>query len=161
MPEVALHSSLYFLCYDPDGPGLRLSQEDLLPLKQAVITRFQTIILRDLNPENRKKSLYRGLARSAVNWQRLKIFAEREKLDIHRVRKKTAPALVSFLKDEVCYVTRGGETTCPNCNQQTLEDFAGDLGLSLNDLCCGWKELCCNETRQDDQNCVNGQPLHN
>jgi len=74
MPEVAMHSSLYFLCSDPEGPGLELRQEDRIPLKIAVLTRYQTIILRDLQPANRKKSIYRGLQRSAINWQRRKIW---------------------------------------------------------------------------------------
>lgn len=143
MPEVALHSSLFFLCKDPDGPCFEISDEDIIPLKKAVITRYQTIILRDLTPVNRKTTIYRGLARSAVNWQRMKFFAEREQLDISLVREKTAAALVSFVKDEVCYVKKGGEASCPNCNQQTLDEFAGELGLSSDELGCGWQDICC------------------
>ncbi len=143
MPEVGLQGSLYFLCKDPDGPCFTLEEHDLIPLKKAVIARYQTIILRDLTPENRKKSLYRGLARSAANWQRMKTFAQREHLDIDPARQKTAAALVSFLKEEVCYVTRGGEGCCPDCSQHTLEDFAKELDLAPNDLPCNWQNLCC------------------
>lgn len=143
MPEVGLQSSLYFLCKDPDGPGLSLKDNDLLPLKKAVIARYQTIILRDLMPENRNKSLYRGLARSAANWQRMKLFAQREHLDLDPVRQKTAAALISFLKEEVCYVNRGGEGCCPDCSQHTLENFAKEVGLSADELPCHWQDLCC------------------
>lgn len=148
MPEVALQSSLYFLCTDPDGPGLTLDDDDIQPLKKAVISRYQTIILRDLTPANRKKTIYRGLARCAINWQRMKIFAQREKLDISHVRHKTAPALIAFLKEEVCYVNRGGESSCPNCNQESLDEFARELGLSPDELPCGWKDLCCKECQE-------------
>ncbi len=108
-----------------------------------MIARYHVIILRDLDPQNRKKSIYRGLARSAANWQRMKVFAKKEQLDIDFLRPATAKALVDFLKEEVCYVNRGGEGCCPDCNQQTLEDFAQELGLSVNDLPCSWHDLCC------------------
>ena len=36
IPEIALHSSLYYLTEDPDGPGLELNADEILPLKQAV-----------------------------------------------------------------------------------------------------------------------------
>jgi len=145
MPEVAMHGSLYFLCSDPEGPGLSLEKQDHLPLKKAVINRYQTIILRDLQPENRKKSIYRGLKRSAINWQRLKLFAEAENLDTDHVRQKVAAALVSFLEQEICSVKRLGESSCINCSRQTLCEFAGELGLCSEDLADGWQDLCCED----------------
>jgi len=145
MPEVAMHGSLYYLCSDPEGPGLSLENQDLLPLKKAVITRYQTIILRDLQPENRKKSIYRGVQRSAINWQRMKLFAEAENLDIEQVRRKVAAALVSFLEQEICSVTRNGESSCINCGRQTLHEFATELGLCNKELAGGWQDLCCEE----------------
>jgi hypothetical protein len=150
MPEVALHNSLYFLCSDPGGPGLRLQKQDQLPLKKAVINRYQTIILRDLQPENRKKSIYRGMKRSAVNWQRMKLFAEAENLDFDHVRRKVSATLVSFLKQEICSVNRDGESSCINCSRQTLHEFAKELGLCSEDLVDGWQDLCCED---------NGEPL--
>lgn len=142
MPEVALHSSLYFLCQDPDGPCFELSAQETLPLKKAVISRFQTIILRDLSHRNKNKSLYRGLERSAVNWQRLKLFAERENLKICHVREKIALALGSFLREEETCVIKKGEKPCINCTEKTLEQFIVDLGLSPQELNCGWQVLC-------------------
>ncbi|MCK9293817.1 MAG: hypothetical protein M0P70_01935 [Desulfobulbaceae bacterium] len=144
MPEVAMHGSLYFLCSDPEGPGLSLEKQDHLPLKKAVINRYQTIILRDLQPENRKKSIYRGLQRSAINWRRLKLFAEAQNLDTGHVRQKVAAALVSFLEQEICFV-RLGERSCINCSRQTLCEFAGELGLCSEDLAAGWQDLCCGQ----------------
>ncbi|MFZ5764029.1 MAG: hypothetical protein ACOY4H_00365 [Thermodesulfobacteriota bacterium] len=144
MPEVALHGSLYFLCRDPDGPGLTLGEEDLLPLKKAVINRYQTIILRDLTPENRTKRIYRGLQRSAVNWWRMKKFAEREDLDISRVRRKVAAALCLFLADESKRVTAEGAVSCINCTAQTLATFARDLDIADHELIADWEKLCGN-----------------
>lgn len=144
MPEVAMHGSLYFLCRDPEGPGLFLEQQDHLPLKKAVINRYQTIILRDLQPENRKKSIYRGMKRSAINWQRMKLFAEAENLAIDHVRSKVAAALVAFLEQEISAV-RYGESSCINCSGQTLGEFARELGLCSEDLAEGWQDLCCED----------------
>ena len=46
IPEVAYHSSLYYLTEDPEGPALRLDVDDTLPLKLAVAERYRTIIWR-------------------------------------------------------------------------------------------------------------------
>jgi hypothetical protein len=145
MPEVAMHSSLYFLCSDPEGPHLKLRPEDRFFLKKAVLTRYQTIILRDLRPENRKKSIYRGLKRSAINWQRMKRFAEAQHLDISPVRRTVAAALRAFLEAEIRTVTGEGEVSCINCGHHTLLHFAGELGLCREDLAGGWQDLCCEE----------------
>ncbi|MEW6517960.1 MAG: hypothetical protein AB1461_00970 [Thermodesulfobacteriota bacterium] len=145
MPEVAMHGSLYYLCSDPEGPCLLLETQDHFPLKKAVINRYQTIILRDLQPENRKKSIYRGLRRSAINWQRLKLFAATEQLDISQVRGKVAATLLSFLEQEICSVKGHGEKSCINCSRLALQEFAGELGLTSEDLAPGWQDLCCEE----------------
>ena len=78
MPEVAYHGTIYYLTRDPDGPSLTLDAQDHIPLKKAVIQRYMTIMIRDLTPDNRSKSLYRGLERCICNWQRLKLFSTRE-----------------------------------------------------------------------------------
>lgn len=145
MPEVAMHGSLYYLCNDPEGPGLFLEKQDHLPLKKAVFNRYQTIILRDLQPENRKKSIYRGMIRSAINWQRMKLFAEAENLAIDQVRRKVAAALVAFLEQEISAVKQRGESSCINCSRQTLGEFARELGLCSEDLAEGWQDLCCED----------------
>ena len=56
IPEVAMHSSIYYLTQAFDGPALQLDSEDILPLKEAVVKRYRVIILRDLDPGNRDKS---------------------------------------------------------------------------------------------------------
>lgn len=134
MPEVAFYESLYFLRDDPEGPGFYLDEYDQLPLKKAVIRRYTSIILRDLNPRNRKKSIYRGLKRSIINWDRLKKYSGKENLDIEEVRKKTADSLIFFLKQEWHDVTEKKAESCLNCSRIELEKFAVDLGLKKEQL---------------------------
>ncbi|MBI5559641.1 MAG: hypothetical protein HY885_18615 [Deltaproteobacteria bacterium] len=145
MPEVALHGSLYFLSKDPDGPALVLKKQEIFPLKTAVINRYQTIILRDLRPENRKKSMYRGVKRSFINWRRLKLFAAAENIDITHVRNHVSTALLSFIANEIRSVAQAGEPSCVNCSRDTLHEFISDLGLCSEDLVRGWQDLCCEE----------------
>ena len=67
IPEVTYHESIYYLTEDVEGPGLQLNIDDVFPLKQAVIKRYRAIILRDIDPGNRDKGLYRGMARCVAN----------------------------------------------------------------------------------------------
>jgi hypothetical protein len=141
MPEVAYHGAIYYLTKDTDGPRLSLEQQDHLPLKKAVIQRYQTIMVRDLTPDNRTKSLYRGLERCICNWQRLKLFSSKENLDISHIRQKMATALVAFLNQESDDVGSGKYESCVNCSQTDLEEFILDLGLDPGKLSCSLK-LC-------------------
>jgi len=142
IPEVALHSSLYYLEKDPDGPGMRLDAEDVLPLKQAVVKRYRVIILRDLDPENRDKSIYRGLARCSVNWQRLFKFCVREDLDYQEIKLETANALQEFLANELADVKSSGRSSSVNCSSGELESLVVSLGLSEDALPEGWQRVC-------------------
>jgi hypothetical protein len=145
IPEIALHSSLYYLSEDPGGPGLELHGDDVLPLKLAVVERYRAIIRRDLEPGNRDKRIYRGLARGAVNWQRLHKFCVRESLDFAAIRLETAEALQSFLLQELVDVASGKRTSCINCSCTAIENLAKSLGLSREDLPAGWQGLCPDE----------------
>ena len=142
IPEVTYHESLYYLTEDAEGPGLQLNFDDIIPLKQAVVKRYRTIILRDLDSENRDESIYRGLARCSANWQRLEKFCTREKMDFSVMRAETAEALTRFLCDEVSDVQSGSRSSCINCCQAEIEELAISLGVFLDDLPEGWRELC-------------------
>ncbi len=142
IPEVTFHSSLYYLTKDPDGPCLELNGDDILPLKQAVVKRYRAIILRDLEPKNRQKRIYRGLARCAANWQRLLKFCSRESIDYSAVRDETAEALQIFLKQEIVEVESRKRSSCINCSCTEIENLAKYLGLTPWDLPEGWQELC-------------------
>lgn len=142
IPEISLHSSLYYLTEDPDGPGLELNAGDILPLKQAVLKRYRAIILRDLEPKNRDKRIFRGLERCAVNWQRLLKFCSRESLDFTTIRTETAGALQSFLQQEMVDVESRKRSSSISCSQAEIEDLAKSVGLSTGDLPEGWQGLC-------------------
>ena len=142
IPEVTYHESLYFLTEDTDGPGLQLNSDDILPLKQAVVKRYRAIILRDLDPGNRDKSLYRGLARCVANWQRLMKFCNRERIDFSLIQAETVDALKEFLNNEVGDVQSGRCSSCINCSYKEIEALVISLGISGGDLPKGWQELC-------------------
>jgi len=82
LPEVALHSSLYYLTEAEDGPKLTLAENHLRELQAAAMERYQDIILRDLLPENRNASMYRGVKRAIVNYQRYQRFCHRQELEM-------------------------------------------------------------------------------
>lgn len=142
IPEVTLHESLYHLTEDPDGPGLILEERDALPLKEAVVQRYRAIILRDLNPANRDKRIYRGLARCVANWQRLYKFCSRENINFAAMRSETAVALQNFLQQEIKDVQAGKRSSCINCSDIEIESLAEHLSLSPADLPDGWREIC-------------------
>lgn len=142
IPEVALHGSLYYLSEDPEGPKVTVTTEERRRLAEQALERFVEIILRDLTPENRDKSLYRGLLRSAANWQRCVDFCAREGFSVEEVRPKVVAALLDFLQLECLEVAGGQCCSSINCSSVVVEEFVCGLGISLDDLPAGWRELC-------------------
>ena len=142
IPEVAYHGSLYYLTEDPEGPALNVDANDTVSLKQAVLSRYRTIILRDLDPGNRDKRRYRGLARCIVNWQRLVKFCNREKLDYADLRVETADRLREFLHREAVDVRSGSRSSSINCSVREIVSWAESLRLLPADMPERWQELC-------------------
>lgn len=142
IPEVAYHSSLYYLQEDPEGPGLRLTSDEISTLKEAVISRYRWITLRDLRPENRKKRIYRGIKRSIINLERMKEFARREGLDVEDVLKEVAKKLLEFLEREVKDCKNTGQCSVINCTYDEILEFAKKLGIDPSKLPNGVEELC-------------------
>ncbi len=142
IPEVAYHSSLYYLTEDPEGPRLALDHTDLLPLKQAVYDRYRKIILRDCDPRLRDKPVYRGLARTVANWRRFIKFCRKEGFDPGPVRVETGRALAAFLRQEAAEVRRGERRSSVNCTAKELAWLCGELGLGPRDLPPDWRCLC-------------------
>jgi len=142
IPEVALHSSIYFLTRDPDGPVIDLSQEELLLLKKMVLARYQEIINRDLDPDNRDKSLYRGLARCICNWQRLKRFCRREGFATDSFRKEIAGGIITLLNKESLDIATQKRTASINCTALELTEFLDELGINFADLPDDWGDIC-------------------
>jgi len=142
IPEVALHSSIYYLTQDSGGPTISLDAEDLDQLKGAVLERYQEIIFRDLEPDNRDKGLYRGLARCLANWGRFSKFCRQEGREVDRIRSEVAEALRRFIDRELRDVQSGSRTSCINCSADELIQLAAALYLSEEDLPDGWQCLC-------------------
>jgi hypothetical protein len=141
IPEVALQGSIFFLTGDPQGPGLTLGSEELQQMKGKVVERYLEMIARDLEPENRDKGIYRGLARCIVNWQRMASFCYRENFDLDPLRADTSNSLILFIKNEKKDVGEGKSSSI-NCCQTTLNGFANELGIVPRELPTGWQELC-------------------
>jgi hypothetical protein len=141
IPEVALHGSLHYLTADPEGPGLELNPGDVALLAEQAMARYLEIIHRDLDPGNRDKSIYRGLARAAANWQRLARFCRKMNRDADGFRSECAAALRFFLAREAADV-RAGRPSSVNCPAAVLADLAAALGVAEQELPPGWRELC-------------------
>lgn len=142
IPEVTLHESLYYLTEDADGPALELDVLDLAPLKLAVVERYRSIIQRDLDPENRDTSIYRGLARCMANWHRMTKFCLKEKIDFKDIKAETADGLQKFLLNELSDVQNGTRSSCVNCTSGEIENLITALGVGEDDLPDGWRDLC-------------------
>ncbi len=141
MPEVAFNASLYYLTKDQNGPLLSLSTTELQQLKEAVVQRFSIIVFRDLQPENRTKSIYRGLERSYANWFRLVDYCQRETFSLLQIRREVALELGRFLNTELHDVYVQGVTSCVNCTRIELEGYAESLDVDLDTIASGWQKL--------------------
>ncbi len=144
IPEVALHSSIYYLTEELDGPHLELEDDDLVLLCGAAVERYREIILRDITPANRDKSIYRGILRSIANWRRLKRFCQRHNVEIKNVKKELPGIVLDFLHQELTDVRSGARQSSINCTFDDLTSFALEIDLSLNNLETDLKKICLN-----------------
>lgn len=142
IPEVALHASFYYLGEDADGPHLVLTQEEVEYLQQAAMARYEEIILRDLNPGNRTRSLFRGVRRANHNWYRYVRFCERIPHSVETFQQAAAKALLEYLHLELAELKAGTHQASINCTVEALLTFALALGLVAASLPQGWEALC-------------------
>ena len=142
IPEVALHASVHYLTEDPEGPGLVLADEELRPLQEAALARYHEIILRDLNPVNRDRSLFRGIRRAIANWQRCSRFGEQIDQPTADFRRIAAAALRQYLHQEAREVQASERSPSVNCTPESLLSFARELGIEPAELPDGWPGLC-------------------
>lgn len=141
-PEIALHSSIYYLTRAKDGPHAALSQEHLDMLQKAAIERFSEIILRDLQHANSGTRIYRGLGRSIINYRRFCTFCLRWKVEPGEIRRQVMKALEVFLATEMAIVSSGKRSSMINCSLRELQFFAEELGIDLLSKFAGI-EACC------------------
>lgn len=133
IPEVVYYNALYYLMEDPTGPRLNLEDKDLKPLKEAVRERYKLIILRDLEPDNRDKPIYRGLRRAIINWGRLKAWVKKSNLSLVDLKLEIARHLASFL-DQICKESSDKiDKRALNCKGEDLLNFIKELGLPLEE----------------------------
>ena len=143
LPEVALHSSLHFLTTDQEGPRLLLEDHQLRRLQEAAADRYRDIILRDLTAENRDASIYRGVKRAIINYQRYQRFCRRQGLDgSSAFIGEVSAAFLTLLHQEVADVAGGRRDASINCSYQELTSFAGELGIATTALPEGLAAIC-------------------
>jgi hypothetical protein len=142
IPEVALHTSLHYLRDDADGPGLQLTVQEIQALEAGVIARYQEIILRDLNADNRKRSLFRGIRRANHNWYRFVRFSDKIGLSYKEFQDRAAKALLHYLQTTLTECTNDNDIPAVNCLPEALLTFAIALGIDGAQLPENWPSLC-------------------
>jgi len=143
IPEIALHATLHYLSNDPEGPELTLTDTELRSLQDAALARCREIVLRDLDPDNRDLSIYRGIKRSIYNWNRLQAFCGRLERRQDGFQGVVLTALRTFLGREVEDVAAGVRSSSINCTAEELLDFCRCLGCDDAEMfLTGWQELC-------------------
>ncbi len=142
IPEIAYHSTLYYLSRDPDGPRLLLTEKELEPLQEAALYRYREIVLRDITHENRDVAIFRGLRRTIYNWQRMEDFCKRINGDCGDFQAVVVRTLLDFLERELRDVISGSRKSSVNCTAEQLLEFASLLEVSVEALPAGWEQLC-------------------
>ncbi|MCK5070066.1 MAG: hypothetical protein KAR01_05975 [Desulfocapsa sp.] len=143
IPEITYHSSFYYLCRDPDGPGLDLTESELNTLKDAAVQRYQEIILRDIRVENFHKTIYRGVRRSLYNWNRCEAFALRQSVASSSFQKVAAQALLIFLEQGISSLPEN----FINCSVDQLNELAAKFGLDPKQLPKGIDQFCLSQSQ--------------
>jgi len=100
MPEVAFYEALYYLAEEEEGPKLTLTLSDIKHLEDAAINRFKTIILRDLKFANRRSSIFRGLKRAIINYNRLKKYQKKKSRIDPGLEKMIGRFLLEYIRRE-------------------------------------------------------------
>ncbi len=145
IPEIALNSAFYYLTRDKKGPQIVLSEKEQDYLKNAAVDRFREIILRDIQFENREKSIYRGIKRTVANWYRFESFCTRQNISLTSsgLKQEVASQLISFLSTASKSVGTCDFTL--NCSREELVTFVTHLGLDKGNLPENTSLLCAKE----------------
>lgn len=142
IPEIALHSSLHYLTEDSEGPGMELDTSVTDYLKEAAQARYREIVLRDILPENRDSSSYRGLQRSICNWRRYKRFCSRHDIDVETFKREVARVCTAFLRQDIADVEQGLRTSSINCSIEELRSFSFEVGIVLEEVTENIEQYC-------------------
>jgi len=132
MPEVAFYEALYYLTEEEEGPKLILTSSDIKLLEDAVVNRFKTIILRDLEFANRKSSIFRGLKRAIINYDRLKKYQKKKNRTDPGMNKEIGRSLIEYIRCECEDISDKRHYRTINCTREELEQFAEELGVTIS-----------------------------
>ncbi|MCD4788213.1 MAG: hypothetical protein K8R09_08345 [Desulfobacterales bacterium] len=139
MPEVAFYEAFYYLAEEEEGPKLTLTSSDIKRLEDAAINRFKTIILRDLKFANRRSSIFRGLKRAIINYNRLKKYQKKKNRIDPGLEKMIGRFLLEYIRRECEEISDRRHYRTINCTREELEQFADELGVNIaseyNDIC--------------------------
>lgn len=127
-PEIALHSSLYYLTRGHDGPNIEVSNEQIAVLQHAASERFEDIIFRDIDVRNVGTTEYRGLERTIVNYRRYVKFCERQDLE-NSVVEKLCLRLEVFLGQEIHLLTDESRRLVLACHFGDVVAFLEELAI--------------------------------
>lgn len=142
IPEIALASVLYYLMEDEQGPCLILNEDEANYLKSGAEQRYLEIVFRDIQPENRDKTIYRGVKRTIYNYHRFGMFCQRRGVEPGNIQSQVAVDLLAFLKREVDDVVSGYRSCCLNAEYAEIVDFCAELGVKEEQLPDGLREIC-------------------
>jgi len=139
IPEVAFYEALFYLKEEEEGPKLILTSLDIKVLEDAVINRYKTIILRDLKFANRRSTIFRGLKRAIINYNRLKKYQKRKNRIDSGMEKEIGHSLIEYIRCECEDISDKRHYRTINCTRDGLERFAKELGVNIspehNDIC--------------------------
>jgi hypothetical protein len=141
-PEIAYHSAIYYLTRAKDGPHIGLDEKQIGLLKEAAVDRYREIVLRDLQHANCTKPIYRGIARSIINYRRFCMFCSRQQLEVAGVRSLAAQALLVFLETEMEQLQSENRPSIINCTYTELKSYAVLLGVELGQRCVTLQKHC-------------------
>ena len=142
IPEITYYSSLYYLQEDGDGPGLELTDDECHSLKEAALERYYEIIIRDISAENYHKSIYRGVRRTIYNWQRCRVFAERQLVTCEDFRETAARALLLFLQHGAGAAGKSLPENFINCTVAQLRGLVEELKIDPEQLPHNIAQFC-------------------
>ncbi|MCJ7618191.1 MAG: hypothetical protein MUO43_16810, partial [Desulfobacterales bacterium] len=104
-----------------------------------VVNRFKTIILRDLEFANRKSSIFRGLKRAIINYNRLKKYQRKKNRTDPGIEKTIGRSLIEYIRCECEDISNKRHYRTINCTIEELEQFADELGINISPE---YKDIC-------------------
>jgi len=145
IPEIALHSALYYLTDDPDGPRLQLSGEERESLQEAAATRYHEIMHRfvafckrqdrtdytSTEPDKARRSLHGQILRHrSATTEALLHLVQKSRQSNGKTSTDAGRSLSIYGADDT-----GPSLACSfNCTFHEFTLFARELGITEEQL---------------------------